>query len=430
VDKIIGKILLLEQEVNPEPPSFFTEPFPIRFRSQLRIPPSSLSSYNMSESKEQRLWQACTEGDLEVVKELGNDPSVDVNWGDSEYERTPLYRACGHGRTSVVEYLVTIPGIDLHKPNSEGGTPFIIACQEGHQEIVRCLLKTEGIACDAAEKGGCTPLNMACQNGQKEIVALLLADPRVDPNRANNRGSTPFWKACQDGHKEVVSLLLADPRVDPDRQNDNATTPFLIACENGHKGVVSMLLADPRIDPNKPKGNQSTSLWFASQNGHLVVVQLLLASDREIHTRMRSTLNDRTAAEQGRAMDARTKRAVDTEEDHQRKKTYGPLCADLIDQYEGDPVAVRHRLRRQRGVREDFIGHLFALVVFHTDNFVVIRENEVHADTRRFFTICARFPLDLQMLLCNRAFGSAKDIVPSRDSEPGFKWLARTTSWE
>jgi len=43
----------------------------------------------MAESlKEQRLWQACTDGDLETVMELANDDGVDVNWVDSEYGRT------------------------------------------------------------------------------------------------------------------------------------------------------------------------------------------------------------------------------------------------------------------------------------------------------------------------------------------------------
>jgi len=34
----------------------------------------------MAQSKEQRLWQACTDGDLEVARKLADDPAVDVNW--------------------------------------------------------------------------------------------------------------------------------------------------------------------------------------------------------------------------------------------------------------------------------------------------------------------------------------------------------------
>jgi len=44
----------------------------------------------MSKSKEEILWQACTDGDLEIVKELADDPAVDVNWGDQGGGRTPF----------------------------------------------------------------------------------------------------------------------------------------------------------------------------------------------------------------------------------------------------------------------------------------------------------------------------------------------------
>jgi len=278
---------------------------------------------------------------------------------------------------------------------------------------------------------GATPFFIACQQGHKEVVSLLLAEQRTDPNRQNDIGVTPFFIVCEKGYKEVVSLLLADPRIDSNKaDDDDEATPFFIACQEGHKEVVSLLLADPRIDPNKPTNDQSTPLWQASQNGHLVVVQHLLASGREIDTRRRSTFENRTAAEQGRAMGTAEKGDDETLEDFERSRTNGPLCADLIDEYERDPVATTHRLRRQPGLRDFFIGHLFALVVFHSDSFTVINERTAHFDTKRFFKITSRLPLDLLMLLCNRIFGSPRDIILSRDSEPGFQLLARTTTWD
>ena len=187
----------------------------------------------MARLKEHKLWQACTDSDLEVVKELARDPSVNVNWVGQDRGDTPLHRAC----------------------------------RFGHLEIVRVLLAQEEIAV----------------------------------NKGNQGNASPFFIACQEGHKEVVSLLLADPRVDPNGTAEDGSTPFLMTCDD-QKEVVSLLLADPRLDPNRPTDNQTTPLWFASQNGHIVAVQQLLASGREIDTRLRSTFNNRTAAEQGRAM--------------------------------------------------------------------------------------------------------------------------------
>jgi len=383
------------------------------------------------ESKEKIFWQACTDGDLEAVKKMASDLGVKVNWVGEDRGDTPLHRACRYGRLEIVKVLLARSKIELNKGNKGDASPFFIACQEGHKEVVSMLLADLRTDTNKPANSGDTPFFMACQNGHKEVVSLLLANTRIVHNKPRDNGATPFLIACENGHKEVVSLLLANPRIDPNLSANDGAFPFLMACQEGYAEVVSLLLADPRIDPNKPQKNQSTPLWFASQNGRLVVVQRLLASGREIDTRRRSKFNDKTAAEQGRVMAASTtKPAEETENDFQIRKSNGPLCADLIDEYERDPVPVRHRLRRQPGLREYFSGHLFALVVFHSDSFVVINERTAHPDTKRFFRITSRLPLDLQMVLCNRIFGSPRDIILSLDSEPGFQLLARTTSWQ
>ena len=279
------------------------------------------------------------------------------------------------------------------------------------------------------EKGD-TPGHRACRFGHPEIVKVLLAHPAIEVNKGNKGGANPISLACQEGHMEVVSLLLADLRVDPNKVDKVGTPPLIFGCVIGHKEVVSLLLADPRIDPNKPQKDQASPLWHASQNGHFMVVQHLLASGREIDTRKRSTFNNTTAAEHARRMTTAPMQTYEGDADPPRRAANCPLCAVLIDEFESDPVTVRHRLRRQPGLREYFIGHLFALVVFHSDSFAIINERTAHSYARRFFRITSQLPLDLQMVLCNRIFGSPRDIILSRDSEPAFQLLTRTTTWQ
>ena len=42
----------------------------------------------------------------------------------------------------------------------------------------------------------------------------------------------------------------------------------------------------------------------------------------------------------------------------------------------------------------------------------------------RFFGIAKRLPMEVQMIVCHRVVGSAKDSILSRDSEAAFKALA------
>ena len=54
------------------------------------------------------------------------------------------------------------------------------------------------------------------------------------------------------------------------------------------------------------------------------------------------------------------------------------------------------------------IHRLFEMIVMHTDNYHVVKEKE-NENVKRFFTICDRLPLDLQLVVTNVVFG--------RDSE-------------
>jgi len=71
-------------------------------------------------------------------------------------------------------------------------------------------------------------------------------------------------------------------------------------------------------------------------------------------------------------------------------------------------------------------------VVFLSDNYITFRPDAGSSDAtalsqsaqaQRFFMIASRLPLELHMVLCNRMYGSDRDTVSSKVSEPGFRWL-------
>ena len=70
---------------------------------------------------------------------------------------------------------------------------------------------------------------------------------------------------------------------------------------------------------------------------------------------------------------------------------------------------------------------MFALVVFVSDGLLQISDTTTTA--ARFFSIARRLPLELQMVLCHHVVGSAKEIIPGKDSEVAFKELARRLPW-
>ena len=107
---------------------------------------------------EKQLWEACTEGNLSLVKELCRDRAINVNWGDPEAHRTVLYRACGHGKVAVVKELPAHPKIDPNIPQKDHATPLYIACRDGHAEVVKVLLGDDRVDVNLPDREKCTPI--------------------------------------------------------------------------------------------------------------------------------------------------------------------------------------------------------------------------------------------------------------------------------
>ena len=325
------------------------------------------------------LWQWCTDGDLLQVQSLTSDLSqIDLNWQDPELSRTSLYRACGHGHTSIVQHLLKFASVDVNLQQSEGATP----------------------------------LNIACQHNHVEIVKMLLADRRIDVNLPNSDGASPLFIVCQNGFCDLVELLVRDDRVDVNQGDHELCSP----------------------------------LWISSQNGHLLAVQMLLASGREIDRTGTSVAGgaewkNKTALQVASWASFSTKWSYETEKDLKRRGLQCPQIVLLLTADERDPVATRHQLRQLPAVRGPYVGELLALVVFLADSFARLKTDEeitgsavtsppdTTAQARRFFVITNTLPLELQMLLCNRVFRSPRDVVLTKNSEPAFRKLGKSSTW-
>ena len=402
---------------------------------------------------------------MEVVQAVLGGAEVNLHWTGPDKGDTVLHRACRFGRPQIVKELLKRQDIDVNQGNLGNGSPLFIACQEGHDSVVELLLADPRVIPDQTDEDLVTPFFMASQEGHKGIVTRMMADQRIDVNHLSNRLASPFLIACECGHASLVSAMMSDSRVDVALSQMEEASPFHLACQRGHLEVVQLLLEDPRVDINKPRRDDSTPIWFASQNGHLSVVQHILASGRGVDTLKKTTFNNTTPAEQARRMVLFARNQEGPDADHARTITQGSLIAALLDSYEKNLVEVTSQLRRSPGIRgnpyasplfpplrdslyitgycflsfsfsfsfdffiEHFIGQAFALVVFFADGY--LRSHTMApAPTLRFFHLSSRLPLELQMVLCNVMFGSAKEVVSSKTSEPGFKWLSREATWD
>jgi len=166
------------------------------------------------------------------------------------------------------------------------------------------------------------------------------------------------------------------------------------------------MLKDSRVRVNESLNDGETPLLWAAYKGHLDVVQWWIASGREID--LGEPGDDRTDAIGG-AMERE-----DTE------------MVTLLESFKEDPVATRHAMRVELGLVDELAAEMFSLVVFVSDELLQINgTTTTTTPAARFFSIAARLPLELQMMLCFRLVGSDKEIIPGEESEVAFKELAR-----
>jgi len=118
---------------------------------------------------------------------------------------------------------------------------------------------------------------------------------------------------------------------------------------------------------------------------------------------------------------------VDSTDAISRAKKEGKTeIATLLERFKSDAAQTRHAVRVELGWYDELAAKLFALVVFVSDGLLQIKDTTTTpSPAARFFSIARRLPLELQMMLCFRQVGSAKEIIPGKESEVTFKELAR-----
>jgi len=82
-------------------------------------------------------------------------------------------------------------------------------------------------------------------------------------------------------------------------------------------------------------------------------------------------------------------------------------------------------MRVELSLLDELAAEMFAMVVFVSDGLLQIKDTTTPSPAARYFNITKSVPLELQMVLCFRQVGSAKEIISGKESEVAFKELAR-----
>ena len=248
----------------------------------------------------------------------------------------------------------------------------------------------------------------AVQNGDaKEVAELIRQDPGFNVNMdLDGCGNTFLHFACLQGSRSVViPLLLAHPDIDVNVKDIGLCTPFFLACLNAYPSCVRELLKDSRVDVNEPDKDGQTPLWWAGYYGYIDLIMWLIASGRE--------------------MDLGDSEDVWTDVIGMAKKWGKTEVVSLLERFKGDATQTRHVMRVELGWYDEVAAEMFAVVVFVSDGLLQVKDTTTPSPAARFFHITRSLLLELQMVLRYRVVGSAKEIIPGKESEVAFKDLTK-----
>jgi len=174
---------------------------------------------------------------------------------------------------------------------------------------------------------------------------------------------------------------LAHPHIDVNQACKDSLTPVALCCLSSNPKAattLAFLLEHPKVDLTLISETRRTPLWWAAYEGGI----------------------------------------------------------DKVGTYEENPSLVRMQLRVELGLAPAMATGLFALTVGLCDGYYRVRRHLEHHqecldwDIRRdrcsairFFALVAVLPMELQMIVCRRAYGLPKGNISSRDFETAFQRL-------
>lgn len=166
-------------------------------------------SNDVSFDSSSALSKAATVGQTRVIRELLQQPGIDINWQDPDSGRcTALHRACKNGHLEVVKMLVE-HGASIETTDDKGMTPLLEAAGLECLDVVK-VLEENGSDINAVAADGRTILHFSAADNSVPALEYFLQSPKLTHSlttRTKN-GRTILHCAVEAGSVEATRFIL------------------------------------------------------------------------------------------------------------------------------------------------------------------------------------------------------------------------------
>lgn len=137
--------------------------------------------------------------DPKIIKLFMDNQRVDVKC-KNKYNQTPLMSACKARNYDAVKELLDDPRIDLNERDNYGTSAFYHACITASQnhDLIKLLLDDERVDVNLPDNNGETPYSAAAIRLNWSIINILLENERIDIHKTTNNNISPLKRAFGD----------------------------------------------------------------------------------------------------------------------------------------------------------------------------------------------------------------------------------------
>jgi ankyrin repeat protein len=223
------------------------------------------------------LSKAAAVGQTLVVRELLDQPGIDMGWRDPESQgRTALHCACKNGHLEVVKLLVE-HGASIEATDNNGLTPLLEAAGAMSLDVVRFM---EGMGSDinAIAADGRTVLHISAAGNSVSNLEYLIQSPRLTHSLStrSKNGSTVLLCAVKAGSLEATRFILQrSSRSDILSKTDDGHTCLHYAVISGKPKIIS-LFTDADICHHDRTSEGFTPLHYAAKSSDWQPLRVIL----------------------------------------------------------------------------------------------------------------------------------------------------------
>ena len=282
----------------------------------------------------------------------------------------------------------------------------------------------------------------SCSENNTKLIKELILDDKININKHDKYNNSPLFIAITQNYCKMAKLLISNNKVLINNTNFMGETPLSFACKHNRLKIAKYLLQREDLDINVKDIYHRTAIFniFLSSNGYKYYDIMNIKQKYSINLNLRDKfgktiiyyLINRKPTDYklyisilqnpGLIIDQATYDYI-KEQKNQCYLNYLLIYYPKIKELINIPKSELNLLNLKWNQSIINSNKIYALVILYTDEFLKKNNQYINRRITKFFYICSKLPIELQMIISNRCYRNNRNIITSLHLESQLRSL-------